>query len=395
LKTRNLISHVSYDKAGRLTFQGFAYQLAKRGLKVALVEKGYIGDGPTGKSSAIIRQHYSNDLTARMALHSLGIFQNFEDKIGDTCGFRRTGFVALVAAKDQAGLEANVKFQRGLGIKTEVISPEDLGEILPGLETTDLVAAAYEPESGYADAYLATNAYAQAAKRLRTSIFVKTNVEGIRFEGDRVAGIDSSKVKLDAPKILCCTGAWTAAVAKMVGVDAPINACRVQVAYFRRLDGSEAQHPVVVDFINASYFRSEVGNLTLAGLVDPSEANAIVDPDNYNEGLEYEFVPDVGQRLVRRFPAMERAGSAGGYASLYAVTPDWHPVVDEVPEGSGFYICSGFSGHGFKLGPAVGEMVADLVLGERNPEFDAHLFRLSRYQENDLIRGKYEHSIVG
>jgi glycine/D-amino acid oxidase-like deaminating enzyme len=372
-----------------------AYQLAKRGLKVALVEKRHIGDGPTGKSSAIIRQHYSNELTARMALHSLGIFQNFEDEVGDTCGFRRTGFVALVAAKDQAGLEANVKFQRGLGIKTEVMSPDTLREIIPGLETTDLVAAAYEPESGYADAYLATNAYAQAAQRLGASILVKTNAEEIRFEGDRVAGIDSSKVKLDAPNIVCCTGAWTAALAKMVAVDAPINACRVQVAYFRRPDGSEAQHPVVADFINATYFRPEAGDLTLAGLVDPSEANAIVDPDNYHEELDYEFVGEVGKRLVRRYPAMELAGSAGGYASLYAVTPDWHPVIDEVPEGSGFYICSGFSGHGFKLGPAVGVMVADMILRESDPEFDRHLFRFSRYQENDPVRGKYEYSIVG
>ncbi len=372
-----------------------AYQLAKRGLKVALVEKGHIGDGPTGKSSAIIRQHYSNELTARMAYHSLGIFQNFEDEIGDTCGFKRTGFVALVAAKDQVGLDANVKFQRGLGIKTEVMSPEALREIIPGLETTDLVAAVYEPESGYADAYLATNAYAQAAQLLGANILVKTNVEGIRFEGDRVVGIDSSTVKLDAPNILCCTGAWTGAVAKMAEVDAPINACRVQVAYFRRPDGSEAQHPVVVDFINAIYFRPEAGNLTIAGLVDPSEANAIVDPNNYNEALDYEFVPDVGKRLICRFPAMEMAGSAGGYASLYAVTPDWHPVIDEVPEGSGFYICSGFSGHGFKLGPAVGVMVTDMIVGERNPVFDPHLFRFRRYQENDPVRGKYEYSIVG
>lgn len=372
-----------------------AYELAKRGLKVALVEKRYIGDGPTGKSSAIIRQHYSNEITARMALYSLGIFQNFADEIGDVCGFRRTGFVALVAAKDHAGLEANVKFQKGLGIKTELMSPEALREILPGLETTDLVTAAYEPESGYADAYLATNAYAQAAKRSGAGIFVKTNVEGIRFENDRVAGIDSSKIRLDAPKILCCTGAWTAAVAKLVGVDAPINACRVQVAYFRRPDGSEAQHPVVADFINASYFRSEAGNLTLAGLVDPSEANAIVDPDNYNEELDYEFVSDVGKRLIRRYPAMEMAGSAGGYASLYAVTPDWHPVIDEVPEGSGFYICSGFSGHGFKLGPAVGVMAADMIVAETRPKFDQHAFRFNRFREDDPIRGNYEYSIIG
>jgi sarcosine oxidase subunit beta len=372
-----------------------AYQLAQRGLKVALLDKKSIGEGPTGQSSAIIRQHYSNELTARLALHSLRVFQNFEEQVGEECGFRRTGFVVLVDAKDRAGLEANVALQRGVGIHTELLSPEALREILPSMRTTDLVEAAYEPDSGYADPYQTVNAYARAARRLGVSILQETEVIGIRFAGGRVAGVDTPKGRLDAPLVLNTAGAWGARVARLAGAAVPINSCRVQVAFFRRPPGHEAEHPVVGDFINTLYFRSETGGLTLAGLIDPAEAEAVVDPDNYNERMDSAFVLDVGERLVARYPAMELSESTGGYASLYGITPDWHPIIDEVPSGSGFYVCAGFSGHGFKLGPAVGVMVADLLSGASAPEFDPHLFRLSRFAEGQPVCGQYEYSIVG
>ena len=167
------------------------------------------------------------------------------------------------------------------------------------------------------------------------------------------------------------------------------------MAFFRRPAGAEASHPVVADFIHATYFRSETGGLTLVGLIDPAEADAVVDPDSYQEYLDDDFVLDAGERLVRRFPAMERSDSTGGYASLYAITPDWHPIVDEVISDSGFFVCSGFSGHGFKLGPAIGLVTADLLTGEEDPQFDPSLFRLARFAENEPVRGQYEYSIVG
>jgi sarcosine oxidase subunit beta len=372
-----------------------AFQLARRGLKVALLDKKSIGEGPTGESSGIVRQHYSNELTARMALHSLRVFQDFKERVGDECGFRQAGFVVLVEAKDRTGLEANVALQRSLGIQTELLSPEALREILPGMETSDLVAACYEPESGYADPYLTVQAYARAARQLGVAVYQETEVTGIRFRGGKVVGVDTSTEPFDAPLVLNTTGAWGAQVAKMAGVQVPINSCRVQVATFRRPEGHEAAHPVVGDFRNAVYFRPETGNLTLVGLIDPEEADAVVDPDAYNKRVDSEFVLDVGERLVRRYPAMELSESRGGYASLYGITPDWHPVIDETPAGSGFYTCAGFSGHGFKLGPAVGVIVADMLTGESEAEFDPHLFRLSRYAEGDPVRGQYEYSIVG
>ncbi len=372
-----------------------ALELVRRGVKVGLFEKGSIGAGPTGKSSAIIRQHYSNELTARMALYSLRVFQNFAEQVGGECGFTNTGFVALVNAADQAGLEANIALQQKVGIQTELIAPDALSEMVPGLVTADFVAAAYESESGYADPYLTVTAYAQAARQAGVTVMQHTAVTHIHFSGGKVTGIDTPAGRFNAPVVINATGAWAAQVALLAGVQVPINACRVQVAFFRRPTGYENPHPVVADFINATYFRSETGQLTLVGLIDPAEAAAIVNPDSFPEGVDDAFILDAGERLITRFPAMEQSQSTGGYASLYAITPDWHPIVDELPTGSGCYVCSGFSGHGFKLGPAVGLMTADRVLQVTDPTFDTRFFRASRYAENEPVRGQYEYSIVG
>ncbi len=372
-----------------------AFELARAGLTVGVVEKRQVGAGGTGKSSAIIRQHYSNELTAAMALWSLRVFQAFDDRVGGECGFHQTGFVALVAGKDREGLEANFALKKRLGIQTEALGPEQLAEILLGMRLDDIMTAAYEPESGYADPYLTVTSYAAAARRHGARFYLDTPVTGIPVRGGRVVGVDTPRGRFEAPLVVNATGAWGAGVARLAGVEAPIDPCRVQVAFFRRPAGSEAGHPVVADFLNAIYFRPETGALTLVGLIDPGEAEAIVNPDTFDQQMDRGFVLQAGERLVARYPVMEQGQSTGGYASLYAITPDWHPIIDETPAGSGFYLCSGFSGHGFKLGPAVGRMMADRILAVPAPLFDSHLFRLNRFAQGQPVRGQYEYSIVG
>jgi sarcosine oxidase subunit beta len=303
--------------------------------------------------------------------------------------------LVLVSSKDTAILEANMALQQGVGIHSELLGPEAVNEIMPGLETKDLIAVAYEPESGYADPYLTVNAFAKAAKRHGATLFQNKGVTAIRFVGGKVIGVEVDDERFDAPVVINSAGAWGAHVAKMAGAKVPIDSCRIQVGFFRRPIGHEAAHPVVADFIHATYFRSETGGITLVGLIDPAEADAIVNPDNFKKHMDDQFLLNAGERLVRRYPAMEISQSTGGFASLYAITPDWHPIMDELPKGSGFFICSGFSGHGFKLGPAVGLMMADLVTGVSDPLFDAGLFRISRFADGDLVEGEYDYSILG
>ena len=392
------MSHRSYDAliigAGIMGCSS-AFELASRDLSVAVLEKAAIGSGSTGKSSAIIRQHYSNELTARMALYSLRVFQNFHEVVGGDAGFRRTGFLVLTPEKDLQGLRANVALQRSVGIQTELIDAAELRHRWPYLETGDLVAAAYEEEAGYADPNLTLQGYVEAARVQGTAIHLDTQVTGLRFAAGKIQGVETTRGAFAAPVVINCAGPWGARVARMAGVQAPIDPCRVQVAFFRRPPAFEPDHPVVADFNHAVYWRPETGGLTLVGLIDPSEQEAVVEPDNYREAVDFEFVADAGERLVSRFPAMEQGQGASGFAALYAITPDWHPFIDEVPQGSGFYLCAGFSGHGFKLGPAVGRMVADMVLGQTTEGMDRRLFRLSRLKEDDPLRGRYEYSIAG
>ena len=372
-----------------------AFRLAERGLKVTLVEKSFLAGGSTGKSSAIIRQHYSNELTARMALYSLRVFQRFAEEVGGECGFTRTGFVVLASSRERAGVEANVDLQRGVGIDTRVLSAEELHEIAPGMADSEGVVAAYEPEGGYADPAATTVSFGEAARRRGAVILQDTEVIGVNLRGGRVTGVATSRGQIAAGVVVNTAGPWGARVARMAGVDVPIQPCRVQVALFAPPPGELPAPHVFADFPNVTYFRPETGGLTLVGSVDPAEANSHAHLDRYNERVDFDFVADVGARLARRFPAMERGESRSGYAAIYDVTPDWHPVIDEAPPGSGFYVAAGHSGHGFKLGPAVGVMVTDLVTRQKTEGLDPSLFRLSRYAEGQLVRGRYEYSIAG
>ncbi len=371
-----------------------AFELSRRGVKVAVVEKGALASGSTGKSSAIVRQHYSNQVTARMARWGLDVFRHFDERVGGESGFVNAGFLVLVPAEDAEGLRHNVALQQGVGIDTRILSPEEIRDVLPGVAASDLVAAAYEPAAGYADPHMTTSGFAAAARRHGTRFFPNREVTGIRFAGGRVKGVDTDAGPIDAGAVVNCAGPWGARVAAMAGLDVPVSSCRAQVAVFGRPEGQRGPHPVVLDFAHASYFRPETGDLMLVGLIDPSEAEDVVDPDDYPEHTDEDFDVEVGGRWIQRCPSMETAVRRRGYAGLYAITPDWHPIIDEVPAGSGHFLCNGFSGHGFKLGPAVGLLTAELVTGEK-PSFDARMFRLARYEEGDPVRGRYEYSITG
>ena len=372
-----------------------AYHLAQRGLKILLLEQGVIGASPAAESSAIIRQHYSNELTARMAFYSLRVFRNFTDIVGGECGFNETGVVMLVGEGDQEGLKANIELQHSVGIRTSIINADTLREIIPGIDVPDTTAAAYEPEAGYADPHFTLTAYAKAAAQHGVEIHQDTKVVDVLFTGEVVSGVRTPQDTFSAPMVLNTAGAWGAQVARMANVNAPINPCRIQVAFFRGPAEYAGPHPVVGDFVNASYFRPETGGLTLSGLIDPAEAEAVVDPDDYNKNVDFDFVVDIGERLVKRYPPMSVSENTGGFASLYAITPDWHPICDEVPHGSGFFLCTGFSGHGFKLAPAIGMTMADKLTGVSDPEFDISIFKFMRFEENNLVQGQYEYSILG
>ena len=380
---------------GGINGASIAFNLAKEGLKVALIEKDFIAAGPTGRSSAIIRQHYSNEVTARMALRSLRIFRHFDDAVGGDPDYHKAGFLLAARPEDVEQLKANVALQQAVGINTCVVSPQEVKELEPHVSIEGIAAAAYEPESGYADPAATTTAYAQRAKELGASLHLGTRVGSILVEEGRVTGVETERGAFQAGAVVVTAGPWTPLITKTIGIQLPIKASRHQVATYKRPVEFD-RLMVYAGFADEVYIRPETGQLMLVGSIEPEEAeDEIANPDSFNERVDFDIVADFSERVARRYPLMERGTSAGGWASLYDITPDWHPIMGALPGVEGLYCAAGTSGHGFKLGPAVGEMMADLIVHGEKDEADINMFSFDRFVEGGGVEGRYEYSIVG
>lgn len=379
---------------GGINGASIAFNLAKRGVKVTLVEKNFIASGPTGRSSAIIRQHYSNEVTARMALRSLRVWQNFKDVVGGEAEFRQVGFMLGAREEELDALKANIAMQQAVGINTRFVTPNEMKDLEPEINLEGIVGAAYEPESGYADPASAANSYARAARQLGATILQDTPVTSIETAGGRVSSITTTKGHLSAGAVVVAAGPWTPRLLKTVGIDVPITASRVQVALYRWPSDFRG-HMVYVDFVEQVYVRPE-GKQMMVGSVEPKEAEDVVEnPDQFNEQVDYAIVTKFAERISYRYPHMESGAFTNGYSSLYDVTPDWHPIIDEMTGIAGLYCCAGGSGSCFKMGPAIGEMVAAMVVNGKHADDDVNLFRFARFEQGELVKGKYEANIVG
>jgi sarcosine oxidase subunit beta len=373
-----------------------AYALARRRAgRVVLLEKAYLGAGSSGKSGAIIRQHYSNKLTAAMAQKSLRVFEQFENVVGGPPVFTHTGMAIIVTERDRAGLEANVAMQRELGIDVRLISARELVELDPNARVADDELIAYEAEAGYVEAVQVVASFAEAARRNGADIRQGVEVKGLVVEGGRVAGVDTNEGRYGCRTVILATGPWAARLAKDAGVRVPVEACRTQVALYRRPPDFGRRGLVYGDFVQGLYFKPTHGEMVHAGSIAGEEADNPVDPDHYNEAADGDWLPQVRQRLGRRYPAMHRGYGRGGYGALYAITPDWHPILDRLPGIEGAYCAVGFSGHGFKMSPVVGQLLAELVLDGQATTLDTTPLRLSRFDENDPVKTPYAYGVMG
>jgi sarcosine oxidase, subunit beta len=374
---------------GGVTGCSIAYHLVTRGVRnVRVLEKNFLASGPTGRSSACVRQHYSTPETCRMVLQSLRFFEAFAERTGGrTASFVRVGYLLGVDERMRKPMETAVELQQSVGIRVRVVSPDEMREIEPRLRVDDFAIGCYEPDAGYADPSQTTHGFAGAARDGGARIIEQTEVLGITTTAGRVMGVRTSRGEIQTPVVINAAGTWGDRIGRLVGVDIPITVCRHKINFFTRPADAASPHPLVYDFVKNIYTRPETGGLTLVGTLE-SELEDRADPDRYNEGVTFAETADAMERAAHRFPIMEGGTVAKGYSGCFDVTPDWHPVLDESPV-RGFYIAVGFSGNGFKLSPAVGDMMARLVVDGKQRTDDVHVFRLSRFAEGKPIRGTY------
>jgi sarcosine oxidase, subunit beta len=371
-----------------------AWALADRGVTdVVIVERDTVGSGGTGKSSGVVRCHYGVSSLAAMANAAIDVFENAEDILDADVGFHQTGYVVGVGERNVDALRASVAGQRAMGVDTEEIDHAEVHKLWPVAHLADFAAFAWESRGGYGDAYQTAQAFAAAARRAGVQLRQGTTVTGIVVEDGRATGVrlaDGSTIP--AGTVVVAAGPWSAPLLTAHGVDLPITVHREQIVL---VDPGQDLGPVPVfsDLVSLQYVRAEASGEILFGNSDLAELEP-ADPDRYSNQAGGAFLDLAVEKVGTRFPGLENPSIASTYAGCYDVTPDFNPVISATPV-DGLVVAAGFSGHGFKISPSVGRLVADLVVDGRSsdprvPESD---FRLSRFADGALLRSP--HPYVG
>ncbi len=373
-----------------------AYHLAQRGgARVTLLERQALGNGTTGRSGAIVRQHYSNDFLVRMARDSLKIFQQFSEVIGGDCGFVTTGMVVIGNETDGEGLRNNVSMQQAQGVKTRMIASEEIADVAPGYSSEDAAWVCYEEDAGVADPMATTYCFASRARDQGVTIREGCEVARIITDGSRVAGVATDTEEIATGTVIVAANVWSPALLQPLGISLPITATRHPMVALRRpgdVGGRSSVHAVCLDLVRDIYLRPDTGGMTLVGSTENVfEAS---DPDHYDQGLSETEIAFFRTHAGRSFPALKRAVPRGSWAGIYDDTPDFHPVLDRLPGYDGLYCAAGFSGHGFKLSPLVGQWMSEFVLSGQKAG-DMQPLNYARFSQGQEIHPNYSSGVLG
>ena len=363
-----------------------AFHLAERGLKAAILERKVTASGATGHSSGLVRMHYDLAAESELTFASYkNYFGNWKERVGGECGFINTGFLQVAKREHEDKLRGNVANQQKIGINTSVISAAEVKKLFPDLVTEHFDYAAYEPDSGYADATLTTNSFLDSAKRNGTALIQNCEVTAIHTAGGKVTGVSTTKGDFDAPIIINAAGPWAKHVAALAGVDVPLVTWTHDVAFLHR-PPSLGKFPAVIDDVINCYFRPEGSALILAAGEDESLRGEA--PDAEDQTPTPTFVDKLIDAMVQRIPKIEESGLHSIHVGRDGITPDQRSIYSAAgPDG--FYLACGLSGTGFKTSPAAGASMVELILDGKPKTVDITPFRFQRFAEGKLIEGEY------
>lgn len=352
-----------------------AYHLAKRGITdVVVLEKDLLAQATTGLSVGGIRQQFSHPANIRLAQHSIRVFEHFKDEFGVDINFRQAGYLFLARGRETwDDFLSSVKTQRGYSVPVEVLSPEEIKRRWPYLNVSDLKGGTFGPEDGYADPYLTAMGFANLARKLGIRIEEKTEAISIRLSGNKAQGVETTRGPISANVVVNTAGPWGGEVARMAGLDLPVNPFRRQVFMTKPFDAIQKPVPMIIDQDVTFYFRGEEPGI-LMGMSDQDE------PSSFNTHVDRSFLEKVIEAAVYRAPILEKAEILRGWGGLYTITPDDNPIIGEAPGLEGLFCAVGFSGHGFQQGPAVGLILSELIT-DGHTNFDIAPFSYDRFEK--------------
>jgi sarcosine oxidase, subunit beta len=337
-----------------------AYHLARRGARdVVLLDKDALGSGSTSKAAGGVRAQFSDPVNVTLGARSLETFRNFSVLFGQEIDLHQVGYLFLLSTPESvAAFEANVALQNDLGIPSRMIGVEEARRLSPLVSTDGLLAAAYSPTDGHCTPESVVLGYASAARRAGATLLPHCAATGIDVRDGCIVGVRTEAGTIRTDTVVCAAGAWSAEVGSWVGVDLPVTPLRRQILVTEPVPGLDPHTPFTIDFDTSFYFHAE-GRGLLLGMSDPDET------PGFKLTRSDGWLPRLGEAIERRAPALAEIGIAGGWAGLYEMTPDHNALVGRADTVANFLYATGFSGHGFLMGPAVGEVMRDLYLGEK------------------------------
>jgi len=364
-----------------------AYELSLKGIDVAVVERSYLASGATGRCGAGIRQQWSTRENAALAIESVKIFERLEDELGSDIGLKQGGYlIAIHDEKDMEQAEKNVSMQRSLGLDVDILSPEEMREVVPILDVDgmDAIGATFCPTDGNADPFKTTYAYANAAMKHGAKIYRFTEVQGILTENGRVKGVKTDKGEVKADVVVNAAGAWSKKIAEMAGVELPNVPYKKEIIVTERVE--YVFDPMVISFKDGIYFSQQEEGQILGGIPPPETVTG------YETAPTLPFLEHMSRTLTRYAPVLKHVNVLRQWTGFYDVTPDALPILGGVEGLEGFIQCNGFSGHGFMLSPMVTKLLAELIAGEK-PSMPIDRLNLKRFENMEF--DEREKSVVG
>lgn len=363
-----------------------AYHLAQRGAKnIVLLEKEkYFGTGATGRCAGGVRYQFSTEINVKLSQESLPMIERFKEEIGQDVNYRQCGYL-LVATneKDAATFKQNVALQNGLGVPTQLLSGDDVRKRLPLMKFEDAIAGTFNQKDGTVDPNGVVMGYVGAAQKMGVKAIENAEVTGITVSGGEVKEVQTNLGTIQTRMVLNAAGPWAGLIGDMAGVPLPIVPLRRQMFTTNPLPEVPEDFPFVIDFARSLYFHRE-GEGLLIGMSNQEEK------PGFDQNVDEDFELVNLESAIERMPLVEKASRASHWAGLYEVTPDAHPIYGG-SNVKGFYICTGFSGHGFMHGPVSGKLMTEFMLDGNYSTLDVSMLDLKRFEEGRLIK---EYNVV-
>lgn len=356
-----------------------AYNLAKLGLKkVVLVEEKYLASGATGRCGAGLRMQWGSEPNCVLSRDSIAMFETLEEELEyqGSIELKQNGYLLLAYNETMVEqFHKNLGLQHRLGIPSRWMTPEEVKEMVPHINLQGLLGATYCPKDGHCNPFKATDAYAQAARRLGVEILTYTKVTNLLTEGDAITGVETTAGTISSPLVISCAGAYTRELGKILGVDIPVYPERHQILVTEPVE--PLLGPMVMSFYHGIYCQQVPHGGFVMGLGDPNEIK------DYNIDSSWQFMHEMAAKITFILPKLKELRVVRQWSGLYDLTPDKTQILGAVPEVPGFFVAAGFSGHGFMVAPVVGKLMAEVMLG-LEPDYPIDMYGLKRFASGEL-----------